>query len=48
MCMKNITFRILIRVLLESIIGDSVVTCSDIGDVIAKSYDKPTNFNEKR
>lgn len=48
MCMKNIIFRILTCVLLESIIGDSLVTYGDIGDVIAKSYEKPTNFNEKR
>ena len=33
---------------LKSINGDSVVTCGEIVDVIAKSYDKPTNTNEER
>ena len=33
---------------LKSIIGDSVVTYDEILDVIAKSYKKPRNFNEKR
>ena len=37
---------------LKSIIGNSVVTCDEILDMVAKSYNKPAkptpiNFNEK-
>ena len=31
----------------KKIIGDSVVTCGEIIDVVAKLYDEPTNFIEK-
>ena len=33
---------------LNNIIGDLVVTCDEIIDVVAKPYDRPTNFKEKR
>ena len=33
---------------LKNIISDSVVVCDEIIDVVVKSYDKPTNLNEKK
>ena len=33
---------------LKSIIGNSVVTYDEIIDIVAKSYNEPTNFNKKK
>ena len=33
---------------LKSIIGDFVFTCDETIDVVAKSFDDPTSFKERR
>ena len=51
MYMKKIIFGILRRLLDEyskSIIGDSVITCNEITDAVAQSYDDTSDAMSKK
>ena len=48
MCENPSTYACEIDKYLKCIIGDSVVSCNVIIDVVPKLYDESTNFNEKK